>query len=93
MSMRLTIGAKLAIGFGAVAAFVVIMALYSVTISQKTLEKSIGRNSLFLAEEMLKRMDQSIHASIEELRRRSKGGLLQETILESNADFKKLRMR
>ena len=88
--MKLTIGAKLTIGFGVVAGFLAIMALYSVTVSQKTLEESIGINSLFLAEEMLKRMDQSIHASIEELRRRSKGGLLQKTILESNADFKKI---
>lgn len=88
--MKLTIGTKLIMGFGVVAVLLAILAFYSTIISQKTLEESVGRSSLFLAREMLTRIDESIYDRIEEIQKFTKGTFLQKTLLKSNADFEKL---
>lgn len=90
MNTKLTIGAKLIIGFVGVAALIAVLALYSVSVGQKSLEESVGRSSVFLAEEMIKRMDQNIHLKIEELQKHTRHVLLQSALSESNARFEKL---
>jgi len=84
------IGTKLIISFGLIAAILASLALYSAIVSQKSLEESIGRSSLLLAEETLTRIDQSIYYRVEELQKFTKEKTLQKTLLESNADFEKL---
>jgi len=88
--IKFGISAKLMISFGVIALLLAALALYSVMISQKTLEESEGGCSLILAQEMLTRIDQSIYYRIEELQKYVDRGDLQKTLLESNADFEKL---
>jgi len=88
--MKLTIGTKLIISFGLIALILASLALYSAIISQKSLEESVGRNSLSLATEIITRIDQSIYYRIEELQEFTKGKTLQKTLLKVNADFEKL---
>jgi PAS domain S-box-containing protein len=68
----------------------VALAYYSVSISQKSLKESVGNSSIFLAEEILNRIEQNIFLKVEELQKYSKGSLLQKTVLESNREFEKL---
>jgi len=88
--MRITIGTKLTAGFMLVLLVLVALAYYSVSISQKSLKESVGNSSMFLAEEILNRIEQNIYLKIEELQKYSKICLLQKTVLESNREFEKL---
>jgi signal transduction histidine kinase len=66
------------------------MALYLVIMSQKALEQSIGSNTVFVAEEMLDRMNQYIYHKVELLQIHSKHDLLQQTLKESNGQFQEI---
>ena len=87
--MRITIGTKLIAGFTLVILLMVTLAFYFSSISQKSLRQSVGRSSMFIADEMLKRINRSIYLKIEELQSHSKEFLVQETLLESNREFEK----
>ncbi len=88
--MRINIGTKLIASFMVVVLLMVALALYLVNRSQKSLQECVGKNSIFLADEMLKRMDHGIYLKIERLQALSQGALLQRTVLESNQGFEKL---
>jgi signal transduction histidine kinase len=88
--MKFGISAKLMISFGVIAVLLAALALYSAIVSQKTLEESVGRNSLILVQEMLTRIDQSIYYRMEELQKYANREDLQKILLESNTDFEKL---
>lgn len=88
--MRIRIGTKLMAGFALVIVLMVALALYSTTISQKSLQQSVGESSMFLAEEMLRRINHSIYLKIEDLQSFSECSLVQETLSESNREFERL---
>jgi len=65
--MRIKIGTKLIAAFVLILTLMVALALYLMNKSHQSLEESVGKSSVFLAEEMLKRMNQGIYLKIEEL--------------------------
>ena len=85
------IAAKLVAGFLLVVLCIVALTLYSVDTAQRSLEESVGKNTVFLAEEMLEKMDQSIFFNVETLQRYTKVFLLQNIISESNREFGRLK--
>ncbi len=86
-SMKIKIGTKLTTGFMLVVLLMITLALYSVSTSRRSLQESIGNSSMFLAEEMLGRIDENIYLKINELQKYTKDSLLQKTVLESNKEF------
>lgn len=88
--MRIKIGTKLTTGFMLVLLMLVALSLYSFNVNQKSLQKSVGNSSVFLAEEILNRIEQNIYLKVEVLQTHSKHILLQKTVLESNKEFEKL---
>jgi len=88
--MRIKIGTKLTVGFMLLLSVVVALASYAVSITQKSLKESVGNSSIFLAEEILNRIEQNIYLKVEELQKYAKGYLLEKTLLESNREFEKL---
>src|SRR5665648_231583 len=88
--MKFGISAKLMISFGVIAVLLAALALYSVMMSQKTLEESAGASSLILAKMTLIGIDKEIYHRLEEVQKYANRGNLQKTLLESNADFEKL---
>lgn len=65
--MKIKIGTKLTVGFMLVVLLLVTLAVYSVIVSQKSLRESVGKSSIFLVDEMLRRINQNIYLKIEEL--------------------------
>ena len=88
--MRIKIGTKLIGGSMLMVLLVAALASYSFNVSQKTLEESVGKSSVFLAEEIMNRIDQRIHLKIEELQSHANHLILQESLSESNRAFEKL---
>lgn len=88
--MRIKIGTKLIGSFVLFVLLIAAVALYSVVVGEKSLQESIGTSSVFLAEEMLRRIDESVYLKIEGLQRYLKRRYLQETIIKSNREFEKL---
>jgi len=88
--MRIKIGIKLTAGFMLVILTIVALALYSVNISEKSLQESIGKSSIFLAEEIVNRIEQNIYLKVEQLQTHSGHSLLQKALSESNRDFEQL---
>jgi len=90
MRLKLGLGKKLILGFTMFVLFMAGLSLYSVKISSKSLKESVGKDSIFLVEEMLKRMDRDIYFKIEELQKQTKHLILQKALFESNREFEKL---
>ncbi len=88
--MRIRIGTKLIASFVLFVLLIVAVALYSVVVGEKSLQESIGTSSVFLAEEMLRRIDESVYLKIEGLQRYLKRSYLQEAVIKSNREFEKL---
>ena len=88
--MIVRIETKLIVGFMFLVLMMVALAFYSVSVSQKFLWQSVAKSSIFLAEEILKRINQDIYNKIEALQTHSKHLLLQETLSESNSEFEKI---
>ena len=88
--MRLRIGTKLILGFMLFIFLMTVISLYSVMMSKKSLQESVGKDSIFLVEEMLKRIDRDIYLKIEDLQVHQKHLNLQKELSDSNKEFKKL---
>jgi signal transduction histidine kinase len=86
----MTISRRLMMVFLIVLVSMVTLAFYSVNTARKFLLDSVGKNSVFLAEEMMKKVEHSINDKIEFLQLRSKGYLLQNVLAESNREFESL---
>ena len=91
--MKISIGTKLIISFLLFVVLLGALAYYSVFVSKTFLEQSVGKSSVFLAEEMLRIVDKSTYSKIEELQRYSKNALLQNTVVQSNEEFEKIEDR
>ena len=88
--MRIKIGTKLIAAFVLILTLMVALAFYLMNESHQSLEDSVGKNSVFLAEEMLKRIDKGIYLKIEELESHCGHLVLHKFISESNRAFEKL---
>ena len=88
--MRTSIRTKILGGFLLVILLAAALSLYSGAISERSLEASVGRNSVFLAEEISKRISHDIHSRIGELQTLTMHSHFQETLKESNSQFEKI---
>ena len=88
--MNVKIGVKLLAGFVPVVLLMTAMALYSVHTGEKSLENSVGKTSIFLAEEMLKTINRDIYLKAEALRVHTSHFLFQKILMESNRQFEGL---
>ncbi len=88
--MRLRIGTKLTASFLLIILLMVALSLYLTSVSQKFLQQSVGESSMFLAEEILQRINHSIYRKIEALQSHSTEALVKEMVSESNRAFEKL---
>ncbi len=78
--MKIRIGTKLITSFMLVVLLMVALALYLLNVSQKSLQQSVGKSSLLLAEEMLKRIDRDVYLKIEAVPKLSKQVLVQKRL-------------
>ena len=83
------INQKLTLGFLSVALLVGLVGYISVAASQKTLQKSIGENSVLLATEILDKIDRNLYDKIERFQGFADPSL-QEIIIKSNQEFEEL---
>jgi len=81
------IGQKLIFGFLVIAALIAVVGNISVNRSKKALEKAIGENSVFLASEVLDKIDRFIYDRIEELEIYAKDVAEEEGLISSNQEF------
>ena len=82
---------RLILGFLTVSLLVGLVGLSSVYISQQYLEKTIGENSILLAEETLNKIDRSIYARIEQLQLCNYNDQqLHDALIKSNKEFEEL---
>ena len=84
------IGTKFMAGSALVVLLMAALALYSANMGQRSLRESVGKNSIFLAEEMLKRLNHAVYLKVAELRIHSRHLLLGEVLSESNREFEEL---
>lgn len=81
---------KLILGFLTIVAVIGAIGYFSVTASQKTLQKLVAEHTGYLAAEILDQIDASIYARIEAFREYCHHVVLREAILQSNHEFEKL---
>ena len=81
---------KLIAGFTVVIALMVSLSLYIACLSQKSLRQSVGESSIFVAEEMLRRINHNIYQKIEAIQTHSTELFVKETLSQSNREFEKL---
>jgi HAMP domain-containing protein len=88
--MRINIGTKLSAGFLLITFLMIAMTLYIIGKCHQSLYQSMGQNSIFLAEEMLRGIDRAIYLHIEQLQTHLAHSLLQQTVSDSNKAFERL---
>ena len=81
---------RLLAGFALVVLLMTALAFYSASVAEKSLEQSVGRSSMFLAEEMLKTVNRNIYQQVEVLRVETDRLLFQKMLRESNEAFSRL---
>jgi len=84
------IGPKLIAGFILIILLMISLTFYSVSASQKSLREAVGQNSIFLADEMLTRMNQAIYSTIETLQSHIQHSEMQAAVIASNSAFEQL---
>ncbi len=82
-----TLGMKLIGGFLLLLLMIVAVAFYSSFASQKSLQDSIGQNSVFVANEMLVNMNMAIYDWLDRLEQRAETRLVRTEVDASNRDF------
>ena len=88
--MKLTIGIKHITSFMLILLLMIILAIFLVNTSQNFLKHSVGMNSIFLAEEMLKRISLNIYRRAEELQSHARYNFIKNILLQSNKNFQKI---
>ncbi|MCP4612251.1 MAG: HAMP domain-containing protein [Planctomycetes bacterium] len=81
---------KLILGFVGIASLVGVIGYICVYTSQRSLQKTIGENSVTLAIETIDKIDRALGYTIEDFQAYSKSLLLQKAVTKSNQDFDKL---
>ena len=88
--MRPKLNTKFLVGFILVIAIMATLVIYTAIEAQQALQFAVGENSIFLAREMLKRIDQSIYRRLEELQLHARHLMLRRALIESNREFEKI---
>ena len=88
--MKLNIGTKLLASFSIILILVVIVGFYTLSVNQKALEEAVGQGSVFLVEDTIQNIDESIFLKVEEIERFTNDFLLQEELKKSNEEFEAL---
>jgi len=88
--MQITIKKKLIFGYLIVVFLMAVLALYAVHVNQRSLEESVGKNSMFVAAEILKRIDRDLHATFEDVKIYTIDLSVSKTISRSNQAFENL---
>ena len=81
---------KLTLTFLTVSLLVLLMGYFSAHKSHEILQKTIGDNSVMLAQNIMREIDIYVHNRIEEIEIYSHDPALQKTVSESNLEFEKL---
>ncbi len=82
------IGIKLICGFGCILLMVLTVAIYSTYESQKSLQASIGQNSVFIANEMLININREVYNWIDRFQQRASGDVFVRAAESSNREFR-----
>jgi len=88
--MKIRISTKLFTGFTLILLLMVVVTYWSLTVSQGYLKAAAGKNFVFLAEETLMWINQSIYRRIEELQLHAKHLMLHDALSASNREYEKL---
>ncbi|MBR9706424.1 HAMP domain-containing protein [Candidatus Pacearchaeota archaeon] len=88
--MKIKIQTKIISGFIIIILIATIFFYISINSNKKSLEESIGLQSLFLAQESLQKAEREIYSKIEIFQEYSHDTALQEAVLASNKEFKNL---
>jgi len=88
--MKLSISKKLIAGFLIINIFLTILALYSVNVGQTLVEKTASKNSLFLANEILSKVNYNIEKSIDFIYHYIEHGINYDFLIETNKRFNQL---
>lgn len=88
--MRINIGTKLILGFIVIIGMITVLALYSVSIGQKSLEDSVGKSAVYIADVILRNINLNIYNYIEKTQAYSKNFMLQEIVSQSNSKFERI---
>ena len=86
---KMRIGHKSILGFVGIALLIWIVGYISVNTSQKALKKTIGENSVALANQVMDSIDRDIHSKIERLQGFADPSL-QKVLIKSNQEFERL---
>jgi PAS domain S-box-containing protein len=81
---------KLTTGYLGMILLMVAMAVYSLVIGQDILQETVGRNTMFQAAEIMRRIEQMVQAMIDELQGFAQDPELQTTLTAFNAEFSAL---
>ena len=65
--MRVSISLKLSIGFLIALLIMISLSFYSLRVSEQTVKASVGRQSIFLADNLLQNVNNKIFSTIEDL--------------------------
>ncbi len=84
--MKITIGRKLTAGCLLVVVVMAALAAYAVSVSETSLRKSVGRTSIFLAREMLRRIEANTKNAAEQLQLFAEGMFFKECLFQSNGE-------
>lgn len=89
--MKFSIGAKLFLSFVLILFFGGAMGVYFLVVAERALQNAVGQSSLFLAEDLMERIDKDISDKIEQIQLYTKDNPLQLALEESNKFFEELK--
>lgn len=78
------IGTKLLIGYSVLVFLIVILTLFTLHVNSRYMQEESGKSSIFLAEEMVRRVDYGIYLHIDCLRQFTQNPVLIDYLLQSN---------
>ncbi|MDP4007506.1 MAG: ATP-binding protein [bacterium] len=88
--MKFSIGTKLFLSFLCVLSFALGVGIYFLVVTEKALQEAVGQTSLFLAEDLIERIDKDIFDKIEQIQLYVQDTPLQEELQSSNQAFEEL---
>jgi len=81
------IGHKITVGFLLIAVIAAAVGFFSIAVSQRALEQTIGEDSILFAKEILDKIDRNIYHRLEQIRSYSDGLMPTRFVKESNEKF------
>lgn len=91
--MKFSIGAKLVLSFVLILFFGGAIGVYFLVVAERALQDAVGQSSLFLAEDLMERIDKDIFDKIKQIQLYAKDSSLQGALKISNKFFEELKDR